>query len=143
VTSTIPHYTIEANHIRHASRSEVSDDLLASLKPLLSNGRHVLPVIDGYSVDSSVCGSILAATICSERNPFGEALPLVTAYVCEDESGLASVLRVTGARNHPELRAPCVVATMHPTAMTDKKAMGWMGDFERCLAWAWLERNKH
>jgi hypothetical protein len=36
-------------------------------------------------------------------------------------------------------RAPWVAARLYPTLALDPDAAVWLGDFERCLAWAWIE----
>lgn len=45
----------------------------------------------------------------------------------------------------PALRpaaVPWCGVILHKTALLDVPAMEWLGDFERCVAWAWIERER-
>lgn len=134
--NTLDHYTIETGHLRASPRGEVADNVIRQLSPLLRSGDHVMPFPDGYSVQVTIEGTSLAATL----RPTGGA-PLVTVMVAVDEPGLARILADTGARPPKPLRVPAALVTVHPTAALDQDAVGWLGDFERCLAWAWIERQ--
>ena len=131
---TLHHYTVESGHLRESPRSEVGDDVIALLVPLLVAGEHAMPHPTGYRLRVTVDGTALAATV---HSPAGA--PLVTTVVVVDEAGLAAALRVTGARPPMPLRPPAAIVTLHPTARLDAGSLGWLGDFERCLAWAWIE----
>jgi len=71
------------------------------------------------------------------------ATPLVTFAVARDrENGddlwqrLAGRFgRAPGLQKPPE---PWCGSVAHPALALDGEAMGWIGDFERCVAWAWL-----
>ena len=43
---------------------------------------------------------------------------------------------VTDQHRSPE--PPWVAAALEPSATHYRDAMAWLGDFERCLGWAWL-----
>lgn len=96
-----------------------------------------MPHPPGYRLRVTVDGTVLAATVYS---PAGA--PLATTLVAVDDAGLAAALRVTGARPPMPLRAPAAIVTLHPTAMLDAGSLGWLGDFERCLAWAWVDKTQ-
>lgn len=135
--TTINHYTITTGHNRVSPRSEVSDDVIAALRPMLRTGEHAMPGgFDGYRVRVTIEGSVLAATV-SHVVP-GVAVPLVTMLAVRDAEGLARAVRVTGAIPASELTAPAVLVEVHASA-SGNEALDWLGDFERCLAWAWIE----
>ncbi|MCL2779619.1 MAG: hypothetical protein FWD73_16635 [Polyangiaceae bacterium] len=131
------HYTIETGHCRESPRSEVSDAVITALTPLLVSGTHKLPAPRGYQMRVTVDGQQLAATALT---PSGA--PLVTAVVAVDDAGLSAVLRATGAHPAIPLRAPALLVTIHPTIALDAGASSWLGDWERCVAWAWIDRVK-
>lgn len=128
------HYTIDTGHCRNTTRDEVSDDILELLSPLLRNGDHSLPhPFERYRLRVTIVGRSLAATVYS-----GPA-PLVTTYVVTDAAGLAEVLRITGAIPATPLTPPAIIVQTHPSIVVDRDAIGWLGDFEKCLGWAWVE----
>jgi hypothetical protein len=38
---------------------------------------------------------------------------------------------------------PWCAVILTPNAARQIDQMDWLGDFERCLAWAWLDKQKH
>lgn len=131
----IQHYTIESGDCRESPRSEVSDAAIAALRPILVTGTHDLPGPAGYRLRVTVAVQSLAATVIQASS----GAPLVTTYVAVEQGALDAILSSTGARPAVPLRLPCCLVTLHPTLALDPDAMGWLGDLERCIAWAWLE----
>ena len=138
------HYTIETGHCRDTSRSEVSDEAIAAVAPMLRNGEHVMPhPFERYWLRVTVDGANLAATVWTQaRVGRLELAPLATTLVCCDDSGLATVLKATGTIPAVQLTPPCIVVQTYPTMALDRDAIGWLGDFERVLGWAWVEAKK-
>lgn len=133
----LQHYTIDTGHCRESDRREVSDDVIASLASLLRAGEHEMPSPPGgYRLRVTQDGTVLAATVLSSAGA-----PLATMFACVDDAGIKAAVLASGAKPAVSLRAPAVLATLHPTISLDISATGWLGDFERCLAWAWLERE--
>lgn len=130
---TLNHYTITTGHNRVSPRSEVTAEVIAALQPLLSSGEHAMPGPPGYRVRVTIDGSALAATVRRGDSP------LVTVLVCPDATALARATRATGAIPSVPLSPPVLLIDVHPTASGDP-SLSWLGDFERCLAWAWIER---
>lgn len=133
---TLCHYTIATGHVRQSPRSEVDDDVIAVLRPLLRSGDHRLPGPPGYRLRVTIDGTVLAATVT--RGP----APLATVMVCLDQAGLDRALEATGTIPAVRLTLPCALADLHPTLAMDMEAAGWIGDLERCLAWAWIEARR-
>lgn len=129
------HYTITTGHARQSPRSEVSDGILDFLAPLLATGEHEMPRFSEYRVRVTIEGSTLEATVSRGDTP------LVTTFVVVDQAGLDRVLRATGCIPAVALTLPAALVETHPTLQLDRDAIGWLGDFERCLAWAWIERR--
>lgn len=128
------HYTIETGHCRDSERSEVSSEAIAAVTPMLVNGEHTMPHPFGaYRLTVTIGGATLAATVSSANGP------LVSTVVALDADGLANALRVTGTIPAVELKPPCILVQTYPALALDHEAIGWAGDFERVLGWAWHE----
>lgn len=132
---TLTHLTVDTGHSRLSARTEVADDVIAMLAPLLrralSGERVALPAPDGgYWFAADETGDTLRATI---GGPLG---PLVSL----------TVTRGPGSTTWPgpgaEPRGPwCAFDAVRvdlDAVRVDLRAMRWLGDAERCLAWTWL-----
>jgi hypothetical protein len=131
---SLNHYTITSGHNRVSPRSEVGDEILRVLAPLLRSGEHQMPGFPGYIVRVTIAQSALAATV------YRSGAPIATVIVCPDDAALQDAVRATGAKPTFALTAPAALVEVHPTAGGDT-ALSWLGDFERCLALAWIERQ--
>jgi hypothetical protein len=136
--TTLCHYTITSGHVRHSPRSEVSDAVIAQIRPILRPGVRPLPGPPGYDIRITVDGSALAVTISRAR----DGAPLVTFVACPDEDAIARAVAASGAVPAVPLTAPACLVDLHPTITTAHDALGWLGDAERCLAWAWIEEAR-
>jgi hypothetical protein len=125
----LDHYTIDTGQVRQSPRSEVSDDVIAQLAPLLEPGDHPLPGPTGYRVRTLIDGGTLYATV--SRAGGGD---LVSVIVCTDQKTAGR------AGDGAKLSVPCCLVKMHLGIAHAPAAAGWLGDLERCLAWAWIER---
>lgn len=133
---TLDHYTIRTGHLRRSPRSEVGDEIITMLRPMLTPGSHVIPGFEAYECRTSVHGGTLTGTVAK-----GPA-EIATIYVCTDAAGLADAIETTGAKPTKPLSAPACLVDLHPALALASDASSWLGDFERCLAWAWIEARK-
>lgn len=146
------HYTLNTGHTRTSPRSEVADDVIAKMLPVLATGTHELwktfgPVGYGYGLIVTEDRHHLLAGLT--RNGINTISMLVVAD--DDTAEIAwpaierSYLKMTErsrphrmadwASPHRPATAPWVsVAIIQPMLVPD-----WAGDFERCLAWTWLD----
>lgn len=75
-----------------------------------------------------------------------ERTPLVTFAVAQDSANGDDLWERLAGRfgAAPGLRKPpepwCGVV-VHPALALDGAARDWLGDFERCVAWAWITRH--
>lgn len=156
----IIHITLSTGHTRNSPREEVGDDILRLLVPWL-NGltqqpgqRAPLPVPDlaHYSASATVDAGALLATIWGPRGPYlpgrahdGEADPLVTLGVAQRSrhGGDLWAMMVAQFGVAPGLKRPaepwCAIA-LHAGLMAHPQTAEWLGDLERCIAWAWVTR---
>lgn len=159
----LEHLTLTTGHSRRCWRDEVADDVLDLLRPLidravstgrpLSTGDHV-PLPDVVSPRCTISattrrGRALLVTIWGPPVQ-GQAAPtpLVTLGVAPTSLASAELWRQMapggGEEQLPQPDAPSVpwcAAELYDTAALWPEAMSWLGDFERCLAWAWIDRG--
>ncbi|MCG8506187.1 MAG: hypothetical protein MI755_16405 [Sphingomonadales bacterium] len=140
----IQHITLNTGHLRASPRSEVADEALAAVAPLAAAASGtVLPIPGpgGYTlrIDRND-GAYLAVVEDDEANPL---ITIAVARRNRNGVGLWHSLHVwpgelaTNAATPPD--APWLAARIEPDGFADPELLIWVGDFERCLAWAWLE----
>lgn len=143
------HYTLNTGHTRDPSpRSEVSDETIKIVEPWCVNGTHELPM-PGWSMVVTIGerGGLLATLYC-------ERAPVVSIAVAPDDAAAAELWpaieslyhKITDLPQHRGLdwalakqpaRTPWCAVTLNEASDIYKMA-DWLGDFERCLAWAWI-----
>lgn len=136
--STLSHYTITTGHIRPSPRSEVGPGITDALRPLLRAGEHPMPGPPGYRLRVTIEGTAFAATVLRAS----DGAPLATTIVCLTEDDLAKALAATGAKPTAAIELPAAIVDLYPTTGLDRDALGWLSDFERCLAWAWVDLSR-
>lgn len=146
----INHITLTTGHINTSSRVDVADATLAALRPWLDMAQRQtaalpLPVeaLAAYSAQVLVDGDALVATIYASQQGDARRIkpaPLATIGVAQQaQPKLWQMLTdLHGCRGAAEPTAPWCAVALHPALMTDVAAARWLGDFERCLAWAWI-----
>lgn len=155
----INHITLATGDCRQSPRAEVDDATLAVLIPWLkkaiaSGNIEPLPVQPLSHFGARVIRSIgLVVTIYGPRGPHivghahtGEWLPIVTLGIAQrsrESSDLFGWLKSNfGAK--PDIIAPqtpWVAVSIHDNIVAYLDALQWLGDLERCIAWAWVTRN--
>jgi len=150
------HLTINTGHSRVSQRAEVADDVIEMLRPLVRAGGGRLPGPPGYSLKITRAGRDAAFTInlVGEGN---EEAPLVTCVLAVDDppaawhaigtllsdrsiAALALNHRYHGAMPlSMPASLPWLAVMIHPTVAVEAAALPWLGDLERCLAWAIIE----
>ena len=80
--------------------------------------------------------------------PANADIPLVTFGVAQrsrhSEPLWAMLLaNFEHAKGLQQPATPWCAVIVHPSIMMHADAIGWLGDFKRCVAWAWITRNTH
>ena len=146
---TLAHLTLNDGHTRDSPRSEVAGANVDRLAPFVADGGALPAPAAGYRV-----------TVTRDDHPPGCATftvlgpryePQVTGFVCADAAHSERMWGVAGGGiaafhgKHPNLvplrhmpprpaTAPWLAVLLWPTINGD--ASTWLGDFERCFAWA-------
>lgn len=138
----LSHYTMNTGDLRMSLRSEVADDVVAQLAPMLVPGEHDIPGFFPYLCNVETEGRLLVA----EVRVRGLSLPICTFCVYDSIADEDQAFRRLGfiVARAPESKRtpPCILVQLHDEALLHTAAMLWMGDFERCLAWAWIEHRE-
>jgi hypothetical protein len=146
------HYTLNTGHTRASPRSEVGNEIITLMTPWLEPGEYDLPEqFPGHRVVVPLCEHGFGFTV------YGGKAPLVTCGVADTDQAAAEVwpalesmyLKITdrqpfaGAGSQAP-KMPVYLPWLSVVLVFPSPAVEWLGDFERCLAWAWLERKaKH
>lgn len=157
------HVTLATGHSRRSPRSDVSPevvDVVASWldRALLPDAPSTqapvpLPVADlaQFSAHVFTTAGGLVVTIYGPdiltlppRTP--TPIPLVTFGVARRSRGAAKlwgdlISAAQAAHSMPPMPgAPWLAVVLHPSLIAFPDASHWLGDFERCVAWAWIDR---
>lgn len=147
------HITLTTGHARMSPRSEVDHGFLAELRPIIAEAEHHgeadLPTPSGLMLLRRLMPRSASphVAVWAIREVNGPALATI-ALALETRSG-AELWRElhaftepfnphkTRAEDAPD--APWLGVVPHVTSLLRPDAMLWLGDAERCIAWAWIE----
>ncbi len=145
----INHITLQTGHIRRSEVSEISSDAIAFCQDLITdclvNQGEKIPIqnFDGYFFSAgNLSGKSLFGTVWKHDIPL---VTLIVATKSRSSQKLWSELHrhatqpaVTNPLDPPSV--PWIAASLTSVAASaDIEAMQWLGDFERCIAWAWVQ----
>lgn len=137
------HLTLNTGHVRESPRGEVGDDVIAALRPVLLAEGGPLPHPPGYVLGVARVGGGEVYTISSVMGTGDpEPVPLVTCWLAREDAEAVwrQVPSVTAGVEMPD-RVPWLAVLLHPTALLRPDALSWLGDAERCIAWALMEER--
>lgn len=155
----LQHITLNTAHISRADRADVSDAAIAMIAPWMLDGFSKdkpvpLPVADlsHYSAHFKVDDGALICTVYAPFKPHvsgqpsdDSSLPVATFAVAQrSRHAHAWGLLVNAFGAHPGITSPStpwLAVHIHESAAAYINSMDWLGDFERCCAWAWITRN--
>lgn len=154
------HVTLQTGHDRESPRSEVSDDVIATLAPLLRQALRghepevpwVRPI---HTMTGAAAGDVALITIWAP--PLGEQrVPIATIGLARgpgQAERLWAMLHSTYvgmmSGDDAELATPAdqpppwpwCAARLEAGLMYAPESATLLGDLERCLAWTWIERG--
>lgn len=145
----INHLTLSTGHLSRIERGDVSGETLARVRPWLaavtaSGGTHTLPVsaLSDYTASAVVVNGALIVSVFAPNGA-----PLVSIGVAKrSRHGAPLWEALTGPQMPPaapgisQPSEPWCAALLWPTLAANLSAARWLGDFERCVAWAWCTR---
>jgi hypothetical protein len=145
----IEHVTLDTGHARRSPRSAIEDEIIRVLdaafdRAITTGAREPIPGWAPFSFNVTVEAG--AAIV----NLWREATPVVTFGIAADPASSPKLWRLLhegGAGKHATSRdrppaAPWIGARMEiGAALTAPDDLLWIADFERCLAWAFIDRR--
>ena len=151
MTRYVAHLTLMTGHLRMSPRDEVQAEAIAIGRELIekafADGSAPLPpAFAGYAITAERVGRGLIVTVVYE----GGAEPeLISAFGVATRPRdavrlwpmLAGYLDVTMPGQAMPAKPPAPWCAVVPLAglMQHTDAVTWLGDFQRVIAWAWLE----
>ncbi|QNM94879.1 hypothetical protein [Chitinimonas koreensis] len=157
------HYTLTTSHNRRSDRAEVAEATMAVVAPWVLEHAAIdrrpgdpvaLPVPEWahYTAHLLSHDGALIVTVYGPDGPFvlgkppTRTTPLLTFGVATKSRHAIPLWEMLMQQPfvHPKSQRPpapwCAVA-LYPVLQQHPEAARWMGDFERCVAWAWITRN--
>jgi hypothetical protein len=127
------HLTLDTGHTRVSFADEVDPRVLDQLRPLTVTGTHPMPRPPGCTVSVAVDGTAALVTVMRAGDP------LVTFGVAADERGAAKLWPLIARLGVAQPSAvPWLAVGLEVGVAAHPGDLGWLGDFERCWAWCWL-----
>lgn len=143
----IHHVTLTTGHTRRSWRHEISPEAMhvvsAMLDAVLVEREVAIPATEPpCTVSVTAEGRCMIATVWGP-----ERAPLATFGVAaKARCGVKLWTLLHGhavgplaTSPHERPQEPWCAVRLEPTLVLHERAAEWLGDFERCLAWAWLE----
>lgn len=150
----IHHLTITTGHSRRSWRHEIDPEALRRCGEILAraiDGERPR-LLDGCSLQVTASGRCMIGTVWAPHPAGGADVPVVTFGVAQHSrcgaglwrmltsgvpvTGLAAVRAGSAAPQEPW----CAARLEPGCTLVDHAVMEWIGDMERCIAWAWLDR---
>ena len=149
----IQHLTMASGHLSTIASGDVSGETLARVRPWLGalaacGASMPLPLsgLQGYVGLAAVLDGAALFTV-SGPPIGGKAPPLVTLGVATTAAQgellwplLTGPVMPASKRGLKCPAAPWCAAVIWPTLALHPGAAAWLGDLERCIAWAWVTR---
>lgn len=157
---TIKHITLTSGHARDTTADEVPGKVTDAMAPLLDHlalsgddSAETVPLtaaganLPGFSLSGRAHGRCLVAVVWADGPPSVAIASIGVALHSRCAAGLWRGLHQWGTLpvvTDPEgcPAEPWVAAALDEGALDHPDAMHWLGDFERCLAWAWQRRRE-
>ena len=155
----IEHITFNTGHTSRVKPGDVTGETLARLSPwlraMIETGQAMpLPVSDfaKYTARASLSDGALLVSVSGPTVTSGvmagKAPPLVSIGVAKRTRHttllwdlLKGATPTPPASNLKCPAAPWCGVVIHPSIAMHPDALQWLGDFERCIAWAWCSMD--
>lgn len=133
------HVTLRTGHSSRSYRQDVNDAAIGALHPLLrADGEYAIPGITDRRLWVTRTGRLLLATLMAET-------PICTLAIADRSVGAQKLWQMihTGTETATDPgrppRAPWCAARMESGLADHLDDTKWLADFQRCLAWTWIE----
>lgn len=136
---SIFHVTLQTGQWSRSYRQDVSDTTIATLRPLVgADGDHEIPGVSARKLRVTRSGRLLLATILAQTS-------ICTLAIADRSVGAGKLWEMIheGTRTATDPArppaAPWCAARLEPGLVSCPQDVAWLTDFQRCLAWTFLE----
>jgi len=136
---SIWHVTLQTGHSSQSYRQDIADAAITALSPLLrADGEYPIPSVADRRLCVTRAGRLLLATVLAET-------AICTLAVANRSVGAQKLWHMihkgveTATDPHKPPRAPWCAARIEPGLAIHAEDQPWLADFQRCLAWTWIE----
>ncbi len=132
------HLTLSTGHNRRSPRSEVADGVVPTVSDMIAKAlAGQTEVVPGVWMRAMASDGALHATV------YAGADPLVSFAVAPTTRSSRSAWDGLGqaAKGEPP-EAPWCGVTLHPEIVRHPEHTMMLGDFERCVAWTWIDGER-
>ena len=134
------HVTLTTGRVGRTHRGDVDRTTLATLRPLVEGLTGGDPAVPHTRAIPLVTGFLIQCVMLHGRDA-----PLFRVYAHPEGpipiEGVDAVLAPQTDASRPPAARPWCGVILHRGVLGRPDAMGWLGDFERCIAWAvWAMR---
>ena len=143
VEKYIYHITTITGHVRKSPRSEISPDTVNILRPWIKdllNGQLRAIFDTKYTCRTEMKDSKMCEFVISKINENFKHMDLIRFVVCRNSQRKASAWALVGGQGDPPDVPFCAVQLINDNIQPeDLQHFGLFADFERCIAWSWLD----
>lgn len=136
------HLTLDTGALRWSPRAEVADDVIAIAAAHIAAARRrgpsPIPGQDGYDARAMASKGVLALTARHRGTPIMGLVVAPTRAVAVAAEWALDPARADLVPSLTPADAPVCLAWLLPGLIAVPEAAHWLGDYERCVAWAWL-----
>lgn len=141
----LTHATVDTGHSKRSYRNEVDDEIVEQLKtwlPDLFAGKLRGVIDDYYAVRCDWHNGKSVGFTVSRMDAEMQATEIVKFSVCRHSKRAKPSWEFVGGKGNPP-PVPFVAATIYSNNLIvdDLVSIAAIADFERCLAWAWMESH--
>ncbi|MFN0167826.1 MAG: hypothetical protein ACKV22_15470 [Bryobacteraceae bacterium] len=129
------HLTLNTGHSSKSLRTEVDENIVEIVSQRLADDAFDLP--GGYRC---VLTHRTSKSFEAELQTKGGAKLVSMGFAAEPSTGAAVWDRLVAADEPQPPTVPWLAIRLHQGLAGDTTATSWLDDFERCLAWAFLDR---
>ncbi|ACB95443.1 hypothetical protein [Beijerinckia indica] len=139
---SILHITLHTAQSRRSYRQEVDDATIALLRPLVQgDGDYEVPMIPDRRLKVTRSGRLLLATVMAETS-------ICTIGIADQTVGAQKLwqilhegVKLATTQDRVPVSPWCAIRLESGIADHPEDAQ-WLPDFERCLAWTWIEHTR-
>ncbi|SQF65673.1 Uncharacterised protein [Actinobacillus pleuropneumoniae] len=138
----IYHVTIDNGHTRRSPRSEVRQETINIFVPWVKNMLNGQPqgiIDDKYSCRAEMHNSKMCEFVISRLTDDMAATDVIRFVVCRHSRHKQNAWALVSGVGEPPEVPFCAVKFEGLNLIDDLEHIGEFGDFERCVAWTWME----